>query len=193
LLNRFIPEMASHCISLDNDQGGYLATKALLELGHEDLAYVSGPYWKMDSFKRLTGHKRALAEFGLEYNEQLTYEGNFEEASGRAAIKHFKQLGIPYTAIVCANDEMAAGVMYGARELGLKIPEDLSVIGFDNVSFSHFLHPKLSSIDCRIDEMGQMAARCVLKYIYGQATLEIENKFEPNLILRESIKSRQAK
>jgi len=193
LLNRFIPEMASHCISLDNDHGGYIATRALLELGHRDLAYVSGPHWKMDSFKRLAGHERALAEFGLEYIERLTYEGDFEENSGREALRHFMQLGIAFTGVVCANDEMAAGVMYAAREQGLKIPEDLSVIGFDNVSFSHFLHPKLSSIDCRIDEMGQMAARCVLKYVYGESDLEIQNRFEPNLILRESIKSRQAK
>jgi len=193
LLNRFIPEMASQCISLDNDHGGYIATRALLELGHRDLAYVSGPSWKVDSFKRLSGHKRALLEHGLEYDEQLTYEGTFEEASGREAIRHLMQLGVTFTAVVCANDEMAAGVMFAAREMGLKIPEDLSIIGFDNVSFSHFLHPKLSSIDCRIDEMGQMAARCVLKYIYGEEDLEIQNKFEPNLILRESIKSRQAK
>jgi len=193
LLNRFIPEMASQCVSLDNDHGGYIATRALLELGHRDLAYVSGPSWKVDSFKRLAGHKRALMEYGLEYDEQLTYEGSFEEASGRDAIRHLMQLGIPFTAVVCANDEMAAGVMYAAREIGLKIPEDLSIIGYDNVSFSHFLHPKLSSIDCRIDEMGQMAARCVLKYIYGERDLEIQNKFEPNLILRESIMSRQAK
>ncbi|MGA9574760.1 MAG: LacI family DNA-binding transcriptional regulator [Lysobacterales bacterium] len=190
LLNRFIPEMASQCISLDNDHGGYIATRALLELGHKDLAYVSGPRWKEDSFKRLTGHVRALAEFGLAYNEQLTFEGTFEESSGRAAMRYLLQLGIPFTGLVSANDEMAAGAMDTAREAGLKIPDDLSIIGFDNVSFSRFLHPKLSSIDCRIDEMGQMAARCVLKNMYGQTDLEVQNSFEPKLILRESVKNR---
>jgi len=190
LLNRFIPEMASRCISLDNDHGGYIATKALLELGHTELAYVSGPHWKVDSFKRLAGHKKALSEFGLSYNEQLTVEGTFEESSGREAMKQLLQLGIPFTGVVCANDEMAAGVMETAREQGLKVPEDISVIGYDNVSFSHFLHPKLSSIDCRIDEMGQMAARCVLKNMYGETDIEVQNSFEPNLILRESVKRR---
>jgi LacI family transcriptional regulator len=190
LLNRFIPEMASRCISLDNDHGGYIATKALLELGHTELAYVSGPHWKVDSFKRLAGHKKALAEFGLIYNEQLTVEGTFEESSGREAMKQLLQLGIPFTGVVCANDEMAAGVMETAREQGLKVPEDISVIGYDNVSFSRFLHPKLSSIDCRIDEMGQMAARCVLKNMYGETDIEVQNSFEPNLILRESVKRR---
>ncbi|HSF91377.1 MAG TPA: substrate-binding domain-containing protein, partial [Paracoccaceae bacterium] len=148
------------------------------------------PRWKMDSFKRLAGHKKALAEFGLSYNEQLTFEGTFEESSGREAMKYLLQVGIPFTGVVCANDEMAAGVMETAREQGLKVPEDFSIIGFDNVSFSRFLHPKLSSIDCRIDEMGQMAARCVLKNMYGETDIEVQNSFEPNLILRESVKRR---
>jgi LacI family transcriptional regulator len=65
------------------------------------------------------------------------------------------------------------------------------VIGYDNVRFTRYLHPKLSSIDCRIDEIGQMAARCVLKNVYGEKDLEIQNTFEPQLILRESVKKVQ--
>lgn len=190
LLNGYIPEIADRCISLDNEHGGYVATKCLLERGHTEIAYVSGPRWKVDSFKRLAGHKRALAEFGLEIEERLFYEGDFEEASGRKAMEHFLKLGIPFTGIVCANDEMAAGAMDTARINGLAIPNDISVIGFDNVDFTNYLNPKLTSIGCRIDEMGQMAARCVLKNAYGKSDLEIQNTFEPNLVLRESVKSR---
>jgi LacI family transcriptional regulator len=144
----------------------------------------------VDSFKRLSGHKRALTEFGIEVDEQLIFEGDFEEASGRQAMNHFLKLGMPFTGVVCANDEMAGGVMDTARTHGLKIPDDVSVIGFDNVDFTRFLNPKLTSIDCRIDEMGQMAARCVLKNAYGESDLDIQNTFEPNLVLRESVKSR---
>lgn len=190
LLNGFLPEIADRCISLDNEHGGYVATKSLLERGHRQIAYVSGPHWKVDSFKRLSGHKRALTEFGIEVDEQLIFEGDFEEASGRQAMNHFLKLGVSFTGVICANDEMAGGVMDTARTHGLKIPDDVSVIGFDNVDFTRFLNPKLTSIDCRIDEMGQMAARCVLKNAYGESDLDIQNTFEPNLVLRESVKSR---
>jgi len=190
ILNNYVPELADHCIFLDNEHGGYIATKALLDNGHRNLAYISGPSWKTDSFKRLSGHKRALKEYGLEVNEQLIAEGDFEEASGQSAMKHLLGLNIPFTGVVCANDEMAAGAMEVARMQGLSVPDDISVIGYDNVSFTRYLHPKLSSIGCRISEMGQMAARCVLKNAYGQSDLIIKNTFKPRLVLRESVKSR---
>ena len=190
LLNAYVPALAENCIYLDNEHGGYLATKALLDHGHRKLAYISGPHWKVDSFKRIAGHRRALQEYGLEVNEQLIAEGDYEEASGRAAMTHLLSLDIPFTGLICANDEMAAGAMDIARKKGVKVPDDISVIGYDNVSFTRYLHPKLSSIGCRISEMGQMAARCVLKNAYGQTDLVIQNAFKPRLVLRESVKSR---
>ena len=190
ILNNYVPDIAENCIYLDNEHGGYLATKALLDHGHRDIAYISGPRWKADSFKRLAGHKKALQEYGLVFNEKLIAEGDFEEASGRVAMTQLVSLGIPFTGVVCANDEMAAGAMDTARKQQLNVPNDISIIGYDNVNFTHYLHPKLSSIGCRIREMGQMAARCVLKNAYGQTDLEIQNTFEPRLVLRDSIKSR---
>jgi LacI family transcriptional regulator len=190
LLNSFVPELADQCIYLDNEHGGYIASKSLLERGHRNLAYISGPHWKSDSFKRLAGHKRALREYGLDVNEQLIVEGDFEEASGRAAMQQLLQGDSTFTGLVCANDEMAAGAMDVAREKGLSVPDDISIIGYDNVFFTNYLQPKLSSIGCRIAEMGQMAARCVLKKAYGEKDLEIQNTFKPHLVLRESIISR---
>jgi LacI family transcriptional regulator len=190
-LNRLIPDKASQCISLDNELGGYQATKSLLELGHRELAYISGPLWKRDSSKRLMGHKRALAEFGLSLDERLMFEGNYEESSGRRGMEHLLARGISFSALVCGNDEMAAGAMGAAREKGFDIPDDLSVIGFDNVFFTRYTYPELSSIDCPIEEMGRMAARCILKNAYGEDGLEIQNRFEPRLVRRASISSIQ--
>jgi len=189
-LNSYIPELEDQCIYLDNEHGGYIATKSLLEHGHTELAYISGPHWKSDSFKRLAGHRRAMQEYGLDVNEQLIIEGDFEEASGREAMQQLLQTNIPFTGLVCANDEMAAGAMDIARAQNLKVPDDISVIGYDNVFFTNYLYPKLSSIGCRITEMGQMAARCVLKKAYAEKDLEIQNTFKPHLVLRESVKSR---
>jgi len=190
LLNSYVPEMADQCIHLDNEHGGYIATRTLLDLGHRELAYISGPHWKIDSFKRLAGHKRALQEYGVDINEQLIIEGDFEEASGKESMQQLLQQGIPFTGLVCANDEMAAGAMDVAREQGLNVPDDISVIGYDDVFFTNYLQPKLSSIGCRISEMGQMAAHCVLKKAYGENNLEIQNTFKPHLVLRESLTSR---
>ncbi len=190
ILNNHVPEMAENCIYLDNEHGGYLATKALLDHGHRDIAYISGPHWKADSFKRLAGHKRAMQEYGLITDEKLIAEGDFEEASGRVAMTQLLSRDIPFTGVVCANDEMAAGAMDTARKQQLNVPNDISIIGYDNVNFTQYLHPKLSSIGCRIREMGQMAARCALKNAYGQTDLEIQNTFKPRLVLRDSIKSR---
>ena len=188
LLNRHIPELNDECIWLDNEHGGYVATRALLELGHRQLAYISGPSWKIDSFKRLAGHKRALSEYGLDYNEKLTVEGNFEEISGKKAMQKLLSQGIPFTGLVCANDEMAAGAMGVAREAGIKVPDDLSVIGYDNVFFTDYMNPKLTSIGCCISDMGQMAARMVLKKAYGAEDLTIQHSFKPSVVMRESVK-----
>lgn len=190
LLNRHIPELAEKCISLDNEHGGYIATRSLLERGHEKVAYISGPSWKIDSFKRLTGHRRALEEFGLDFDERLAFEGDFEEASGREGILHLLQQKQPFTGLVCANDEMAAGAMDTARSQGLAIPGDLSVVGYDDVAFTRFLNPQLSSVNCRIGEMGRMAANAVLKYAYEKRGLVIQNNFKPHVILRASISGR---
>jgi LacI family transcriptional regulator len=190
LMNRNIPELADHCINLDNEHGGYIATRSLLELGHKKVAYISGPSWKVDSFKRLSGHKRALQEFGVEFDERLVFEGTFEESSGREGVNHLLQLGHEFTGLVCANDEMAAGAMTSAIEQGLRIPDDLSVMGFDDVAFNRFLNPQLSSIGCRTDEMGQMAASTILKRVYGKENITIQNSFEPEVILRASVSGR---
>ncbi len=189
-LNNHFPNLAEQCIWLDNEHGGYTATKALLEHGHRELAHISGPSWKIDSLKRLAGHKRALQEYGLQYNESLTIEGTYEVASGEQAMRQLLTQGVPFSGLVCANDEMAAGAMGVAREHGLKVPDDLSIIGYDNVSLTNFLHPKLSSIDCRISEMGQMAANMVMKHTYGKEHLQIQHTFKPNLVMRESVTRR---
>lgn len=191
MLNRHLPQLAEKCIWLDNEHGGYIATKTLLEHGHHELAYISGPSWKIDSFKRLAGHKRALAEFGLGYNERLTIEGDYEESSGRQAMRQLLKNGVSFSGLVCANDEMAAGAMAVAREQGVDVPNDLSVIGYDNVSFTSYLHPKLTSVGCRIAEMGQMAARMTMKDAYGKTNVEIQHAFKPHVVMRESVKRRK--
>lgn len=187
LINRTIPAMAENCINLDNERGGYIAARALLDLGHRSIAYISGPRWKRDANERLAGHKRALAETGVAFDDALCFEGDFQETGGIEGMKHALGAGIPFTALACGNDNMAAGAVDVARESGLTIPDDLSVVGFDDVILARFVYPKLSTIEYPIVEMGHMAARWVLKNVYELDGSPISNLFAPRLIRRSSI------
>ena len=187
LINRHIDEIAEQCISLNNTYGGYLATKAMLEQGHRQFGYISGPQWKQDTKERLEGHYQALKEFGIDPTTQLYYEGDYQETGGTEGMNHFLDNGATLTAIVCGNDEMAAGAMGVLHDKGYNIPEDVSVIGFDNVTLAKFLHPKLTTIDYPIQAMGEMCADWALKNIYKKSDLQISNLFKPVLVERNSI------
>lgn len=187
VIGRLIRGMEDDCICLDNEIGGYIATKSLIESGHRQLACITGPLWKSDGQERLAGFKRALAEYGLTFDPQLMVEGDYEETSGRKGMQQLLQRGAHFTGLVCANDVMAAGAIEAARESGLSIPDELSVVGFDNVFFTRYMHPQLSTVNYPIDLMGQMAARCVLRDVYGYPDQEIQVRFEPKLVRRDSI------
>lgn len=186
VIGREIQSMMNKCISIDNKYGSYLATRAMIELGHRKLAYIAGPLWKSDAKERLAGFRQALAEYGVEFDPNLLAEGTYEEASGRQAMKFLLAEDVEFTALVCANDEMAAGAVAIARKNGLVIPDDLSVTGFDNVFFTRYMHPQLSTVNYPINEMGQMAARCVLRDVYGKEGIQVRNRFEPEFVRRGS-------
>lgn len=187
LINRSIAGIAGNCVNLDNEHGGYIAARSLLEIGHRSLAYISGPRWKKDASERLAGHKRALSEFGAPNVNELIVEGDFQESSGSRGMAQLLETGIPFSAVLCGNDNMAAGAVDVARENGLSIPDDISVVGFDNLIFARYIHPKLSTVDYPIIGMGQMAARIVLNTVYDIDGSEIRNVFKPKLVSRASV------
>jgi len=187
LISRHVEEMPDKCISLNNELGGFIATQSLIEMGHTNIAYVAGPQYKADAIARLQGHKRALSENNIAVNETLIFEAEFKEKGGIEGLRHFLQERAEFTALVCANDEMASGAMTYAREHSLQMPKDLSVIGFDNVVFAPHLYPKLTTVDNPVNKMGSMAAKLVLKEVYQQDQHDIQQLFEPSLIMRDSV------
>jgi LacI family transcriptional regulator len=186
LLNRFAPSLRENCISLNNELGGYQATRMLLDMGHRQIAYISGPLAWSDAQERLFGHRRALTESQIEFEDDLLVEGNYRESGGVRAMQRLMELGRPITAVVCASDEMAAGAMEVIRNSGRSIPEDISVVGFDNVRWSKFLYPKLTTVNYPIAEMSRMAARWVLKNVYRDPKVDLQHVFNPRLISRDS-------
>ncbi|CAI3970136.1 LacI family DNA-binding transcriptional regulator [Alteromonas macleodii] len=185
LVNRQVEGLPEACTSLDNEKGGYLATRHLLELGHKDIAYISGPTDKCDASLRLEGHKRALSEAGLPTNPQLIFNGDYSEEDGKIGLLELMARDVPFTALVCANDWMASGAISCARDLGMSLPHDLSVVGFDDVVFAHHVFPRLTTVSNPIAEMAEMSAKYILNKVYGQAN-NVQLYFEPSLVVRES-------
>ena len=122
VMNRKVRGLTDHCFSLNNELGGYLATQSLLKRKHKRIAYISGPLDWVDAKQRFAGHKRALAEAGVKFDERLLHEGDYHETGGQDALNALFAKDIPFTAVVCANDEMAAGAMAAAHERGLELP-----------------------------------------------------------------------
>jgi LacI family transcriptional regulator len=174
LVNRQVNGVGEGCIVLDNEKGGYLATQHLISLGHKSIAYISGPSDKCDANQRLAGHKRAL-----------------KEADGKAGLLELLSGDSPFSALVCANDWMASGAMSCARDLGMNLPQDLSIVGFDDAVFAHHVFPRLTTVSNPISDMAAMSARHILNVVYGYKD-EVQTLFQPSLIVRESTMAYEA-
>jgi LacI family transcriptional regulator len=184
VVNRYIEEIGEKCISLDNVLGGYLATEHLISLGHVDIAYAAGALFKADGINRLRGHKKALQEADMPFNEETVVEGNFQAFSGEKCVDELMERGVKFTAIACANDEMASGAINALRTHGKRVPEDVSVIGFDNIDFASYLTPKLTTVNYPIRDVGAMAAKWILNQAYGDRKMTMEHILSPRIIVR---------
>ncbi|HMN44352.1 MAG TPA: LacI family DNA-binding transcriptional regulator [Povalibacter sp.] len=187
VLNRKVRGLADRCFSLNNELGGYLAAQSLLKLGHRNIAYISGPLDFVDAQQRLLGHKRALTEAGVTFDERLLHEGDYHETGGSDALNDLFNQGVKFSAVICANDDMAAGAMAAAHDRGLRLPEELSIVGFDDSPIARYVYPKLSTVHYPIADMSRMAARWVLRNVYQQNSLEVQQAFEPRYIARDSV------
>lgn len=188
VINRKVDDLDDNCFVVNNEEGGYLATRAAIEQGHKHIGYISGPLFKVDACDRLAGHKRALEEAGIPFNSLSVFEGDFHESSGLEGMLSLQETFPELTALVCANDEMASGAMTAAREAGFDIPAQLSVVGFDNVLFSRYLYPKLTTINNPIHAMGEMAAYWVLQHVYDiKSPIPIEHLFVPEVVNRDTL------
>ncbi|MGR2880846.1 LacI family DNA-binding transcriptional regulator [Vibrio vulnificus] len=191
VLNRYIPEIADHCIFIDNELGGYLATKHLLEHGHKKVACITGQLSKVDSRDRLQGYRNALAEFGIAYDASLIVEGRFDHQGNHEAARRLLDRDPQISAIFCQNDNIALAVYDVAAERRLAIGDDLSVVGFDNDTHSQHIRPRLTTVNFPVMEMGCEAAKGVLALVNKQS-YPLKHKLTPELVVRDSVKPHQA-
>ncbi len=163
VVDREVPGVEVDTVMTNHAQGGYLATQHLIELGHRRIACIAGNSEVSPSAERLTGYRRALEDNNLAYDERLVVKGDFQYESGYEATKHLLALEVPPSAFFACNDLMAVGCISAARELGLRVPQDISVVGFDNVRLASFTNPPLTTVAQPIFEIGALATKMLLE------------------------------
>lgn len=186
LIGRYVPELEEQCVWLDNEVGGEIATKHLLDHGHRRIGHISGPLSFPDSRARLLGYRRALEQAGIAYDERLVLEGDFREEMGHRATRRLLERDLGITALFCANDQSAVGAFKAVREAGLSIAKDISLIGYDDVLFARYMYPALTTVAQPLRDMGRAAATISLG-ILNQRGTEVRHRFQPELIERQSV------
>jgi LacI family transcriptional regulator len=149
-------------VGVDNQQGAYVAVRHLIDQGHRKIAHIKGPAHHRCSQERYQGYQQALAEAGINAPSAYIWQGDFLTPSGRAGARKLLNLPERPTAIFAANDHMAWGVLEAAEEYGLRVPEDVAVVGFDDMIPSAHKRPPLTSVIQPFHEIGQRAAELLL-------------------------------
>ncbi len=173
-------------VTVDDEAGGALATSHLLALGHRVIGHVAGPQHADTARRRLHGYVRALEEADVEGRPELVCETSFDEAGGHVAANRLLRLEPRPTALFVANVRAAIGVMAAARRLGLRIPDDLSVVGFHDAPFAGFLDPPLTTVRMPLTEMGRQAVDSLLALLAGEPVVDSMVETPPELIVRGS-------
>ncbi|MGI6451053.1 MAG: LacI family DNA-binding transcriptional regulator [Desulfitobacteriia bacterium] len=155
-------------VQVNNVQSSREACEYLLKLGHRHIVTITGPAESTTAIDRLEGYRQALISHGIDPRKELIIQGNFEFASGYRAIKEFPEIGKgKVTAIFAQNDMMAIGAMKALQDEGLKVPEDIAIIGFDNIPLSSFVTPALSTVAVPVYEMGKTAMKMLADILEG--------------------------
>lgn len=187
LVERSFSDPRVNCIWVDNVAGAYLATKHLIEKGHQKIAHITGNLYFQVALDRIEGYKKALYEAGIDYSEELVVSGNFVSQDGyetmKVILKHHPQC----TAVFVASDAMAYGVLQAISEAGLAVPDDIAVIGFDDLEFSGLTNPPLTTIHQPRYEMGQKALELLTAILRGEQENGAKICLSPEIVIRRSV------
>ena len=181
-------------VSTNNMDVAKQAVEHLINQGNEGVAFLSGYSHSNDNYDRLEGYIKALKANGIPFKPELVEVGNFSEDGGYEAISKLFKKDVPFSAVFCANDEMALGVYRACREHNLNIPKDLSVVGVDNIRTSHYLQPPLSTIYQPNYDMGGILARKMIEKMQNKVPTKVdETLLESKLLIRgSSLKSSES-
>jgi LacI family transcriptional regulator len=187
LFDRELPGVATDTAKVDGVLGGRLATEHLLGLGHRRIAIIHGPVVRSTGAERLQGYLLALQAAGVRPDPALIREGNFKQDSGRELARQLLDLSPPPTALFCTNNLMTVGALQALGERGVRIPSDLSLVGYDDMEWWTLTHPPLTTVGQPVYDLGREAMRLLLEQIGAKGRRRPQRVvLRPELILRES-------
>ena len=184
LINNQHPGEFVHSVMIENLDASRAATDHLIALGHRRIAYIGDQFGHYSDAERFAGYREALKHAGLPFDPQLVAHGDGKADGGPAAMEQLLALPQPPTAVFCYNDMTALGVLRAIHARGLRVPADISVVGFDDLFFAPYTQPPLTTVRQPRRKMGQMAFESLWKLMSGEEPLEIRVPAE--LIVRES-------
>lgn len=185
-IDRIIASVKTDSITVNSELGGYMATRHLIELGHERIGVIGGNPNLETSQKRVEGYHRALREANISSKKSMILWGDSKRNSGRRCAQAFLNRKQRPTAIFSTNNLMTLGTLQAVNESGLRIPEDISVIGFDDIPWATALNPPLTAIKQPSYEMGRRAAELLLARIKGKNESVRQEIITPSLVVRQS-------
>lgn len=186
-VDRYMKGVDISYVGVDNETGGYEATKHLIKLGHERIGCICGPEGASSSEDRIAGYKKALAESGIELDEVLLRKSDWTIEKGFFATKELLSLKATPTAIFTTSDICAIGVFDALAREGLKIPEDIAVVGFDDIKFAPYLKVPLTTVRQPIEDLGKISAKWLLEKLSSKKKSSSQKVvLNTKLIVRES-------
>jgi DNA-binding LacI/PurR family transcriptional regulator len=192
-VHRLFNGRCSNSVITDEYGGARLAVHHLLDLGHRRIAYINGPKDWDASQRRLMGYKEELADANIRYDRRLVKQGDWEVKGGYLATQALIGMENPPTAIFAANDLMALGAIYALQDKGLRVPQDIAIVGYDNRNFTSFTRPSITTVTLPCYEMGQAAAKLLLNFINDKVKETEPIEILGHLIIRESCGAKEGK
>ncbi|MCC2958760.1 LacI family transcriptional regulator [Massilia sp. IC2-477] len=186
LADHEVPSVEADFIGLDHEATGHAAARHLIELGHRRIACVAGPRAEPHSLERIAGLRRALDEAGIGLAPHYLVHGAPDCAGGHDAVRGLLALGVPPTAIFACNDLMALGGLCAAREAGVAVPQDLSVLGGDDLGMAAYTTPRLSSVAQPTYAMGRRLTALLIARVRGEGGARRHERLAGRLVARQS-------
>lgn len=190
LMDRYIENKLIPYIHTDNERGMYEVVDYLVKSGHRKISFISGPVGDIVAEHRVNGYRRALFEAGIEYDDSLVRCGNYKVSGGISCMESLLDSGVDFSAVACANDMMAIGALDVLKGRCIRVPEDISITGYDDIFLSQITTPKLTTISQPKYELGKISAEMLFKLINGEEISSSEIKLTPHLVVRESVARR---
>ena len=186
LLNHYVPKIKNQCFVVDHHHGGELAARAFLDYGHRDIAVLSGPSTSQDNVDRIQGFFDELKRAGISKRKVLMVESDYSSEGGWFGAEKLMQKGLSFTGLFCANDEMAVGALSYFKQQGILVPEQLSVVGYDNTTTAEYSAPRLTSVQIPWGEITKNATNALLNRVYN-SQLPVSKKFTLDVHFRASL------